>query len=104
MNIGSVPPAPLPLPAGLNKTTPSPRPILFSLCLLLAALSLGTLVCSLGFPFLTTCFQPIPILDLRGLFALIIGLFTAVVSHEAGHLLAAIMNDFEVSGVCIGPF
>ncbi len=42
--------------------------------------------------------------DLGGLFALAAGLFGAVVLHEAGHLLAAIANDFEVVGVVVGPF
>jgi Peptidase family M50 len=104
MNIGSVPPAQVPLPVGSSKTVSSPRPVLFSLCLLLAALCLGALVRSLGSPFLAECFQPVPVLDLSGLLALVAGLFSAVLFHEAGHLLAAIMNDFEVSGVSIGPF
>ena len=70
----------------------------------MAGLCLGALVRSFGPGFLSECFRPVPIFELSGLLALVAGLFGAVVLHEAGHLFAAIMNDFEVLGVVIGPF
>ena len=82
----------------------APRPALFSSLLLLGALCLGALVRSYGPAFLSACFLPIPILEWTGLLALFTGLSSAVVLHEAGHLLGALANDFEVSGVVLGPF
>lgn len=82
----------------------APRPALSSLFLLLGALCLGVLVRSFGPAFLSACFRPVPILELPGLLALIAGLSSAVVLHEAGHLLAALANNFEVSGMVLGPF
>ena len=104
MNIGSVQHPQSPLPTGSSMAASTPKPVLFSACLLVAALSLGALVRSFGPGFLSECFRPVPIFDLSGLLALVAGLFGAVVLHEAGHLFAAIMNDFEVSGMVIGPF
>jgi hypothetical protein len=69
----------------------------------MAALCLGALVRSFGPGFLSACFLPIPIFELNGLSALIAGLWGAVALHEAGHLLAALANDFEISGIVLGP-
>ena len=80
------------------------RPVFSSAFLLAIALCLGALVRSFGPELLSDCFLPIPIFELAGLSALIAGLSGAVTLHEAGHLLAALANDFEVSGVVLGPF
>ena len=82
----------------------APRPVFFSAFLLITALCLGALVRSCGPEFLSACFLPVPIFELTGLSALLAGLSGAVALHEAGHLLAALANHFEVSGMVLGPF
>lgn len=70
----------------------------------MAALCIGALIRSAGFSFLSECFRPVPVFEWSGLSALIAGLLGAVALHEAGHLFAALANDFEVGSVVIGPF
>ena len=104
MNRGSVLPAQSPLASTSNRIAPAPNSVLFSASLLIAALCISVLLRSFGPGSLSACFLPVPIFELGGLLALAVGLSGAVVSHEMGHLFAAIVNDFEVSGVVLGPF
>ncbi len=104
MNLGSVLPAQSPVSSTSNQFAPAPNPVLFSATLLTAALCISVLVRSFGPGLLSACFLPVPIFELGGLCAVVVGLSSAVVCHEMGHLFAAILNDFEVSGLVLGPF
>ncbi len=75
----------------------------FSLALLLVALLLGGSINAFGPPWAQAVFQTIKLDSIGGISALLAAVAASIVLHEAGHLMAAILVDFEVLGICLGP-
>lgn len=89
---------------------PSPPPLenapvtnRFSLALLSAAILLGGAIKLCGPAWAQSIFHAVTLDNLGGLSALLAALAASVVLHEAGHLVAALLLDFETVGICIGP-
>lgn len=93
-------PVPAPLPARADTAGETSR---FSLCLLLVALALGGCIEKFGPAWARTIFQTVRLDDAASLSTLLVALAVSIVLHEAGHLLTAIVMNFEVLGICLGP-
>ena len=74
------------------------------LVLLLLALSLGVVAKFFLPAQLHTIFATQDILHVNGLTALLAAVIAGIVLHEAGHLATALLMNFQVLGLAIGPF
>lgn len=88
------------LPARVDTAREARR---FSWSLLLVALTLGAAVEVFGPRWLQAIFQVLTLDNLGGVSALVTAVAVSIVLHEGGHLGAAILMDFEVLGICLGP-
>ena len=75
----------------------------FPLALLLLAIALGALCKFCGPLWAQTIFHAVQLDRATALTALLAALFGTIVVHEAGHLVAALLVNFELVSVCIGP-
>lgn len=92
-----------PLPRLPARVATADRNDRFSFGLLLVALALGAAVEALGPTWARTVFQSVKLGSLAGISALLAALAISIVLHEGGHLTAAILANFEVLGICLGP-
>lgn len=67
------------------------------------ALALGAALKLFGPEWLSVLFQPLGVGTLGGLSALLLATAASVMLHEAGHLIAALLLDFDVLGGSLGP-
>jgi Zn-dependent protease len=72
--------------------------------LLAIALAVGVLLQSFGPRWVQTIFSTVKLDSIGGVAAVIASLLAATVIHELGHLLAALLLDFEILGASLGPF
>jgi len=72
--------------------------------MLFMGLALAITAKTLGPGWLAGLFQAVKLSDRTGLSALLAAVAAAIVVHEFGHLLAAILLDFEILGGALGPF
>jgi Zn-dependent protease len=93
-------PEPSPLTPARATTRRSNR---FSFSLLLIAVALGAAIELFGPTWAQAVFQTVQLNNAGGISALFAALALSVVLHEGGHLLAAILMDFEVLAICLGP-
>ncbi len=98
--IAAVSPALPPLPAPVDPVRPANR---FSLGLLLVALALGGIINAFGPKWAQAIFETVKLDSIGGISALLAAVAASIVVHEAGHLVAAILMNFEVLGICLGP-
>lgn len=93
-----------PLPGGCTADDrPQTKPANAFLPLLLAALAMGIAMELFGPSAVRGLFEAIPLENIGGLSALFAALVAAMALHEAGHLMAALLLDFEVLGGSLGP-
>jgi hypothetical protein len=93
-------PKPSPLVASRNAVNKTNR---FSFVLLVLAVALGAAVELFGPTWAQAIFQSVQLNNPAGIGALFAALVTSIVLHEGGHLLAAVLMDFEILGICLGP-
>ncbi len=77
---------------------------LHSAALLFLALVLGIFIELCGPAWAQAPVRRMPLHDVRGWATLLCALGTAIVLHEAGHLLPALAMNFELLGFSLGPF
>ncbi len=73
------------------------------MALLLAAIALGAAIKLFGPAWARTIFQAVRFDSLGAVGAVIAALAASIILHEGGHFLAAVLMDFEILGLCIGP-
>jgi hypothetical protein len=93
-------PALSPLAAPRNTAREKNR---FSFILLLVALAFGAAIELFGPTWAQAILQIVQVNNAVGIAALFAALVVSIVLHEGGHLFAAILMDFEVLGICLGP-
>jgi hypothetical protein len=93
------PPLP-PLPRSLENARTKSK---FSWQLLLLALAIGIAAKVFGPSWARMIFQVVGLGTVTGLSAFWAAFGAGIVLHEAGHLLAAVLQDFEILGASLGP-
>lgn len=93
-----------PLPGSYKAADESREKRATSLHLLIAALAIGIAIELFGPSRARALFATIHPDSISGLTALFAALGAAIVLHEAGHLIAALLLDFEILGGSLGPF
>lgn len=92
-----------PLPPLASAMTSSGRSSNISWNLLAAAVGIGLALRLFGPSWVQVLLHPARLGTLSGLAALFAALAAAILLHEAGHLAAALMLDFDVLGGSLGP-
>lgn len=80
-----------------------PAELRFHLLLLTFAIVLGVLLQLYGPAWLQIAFAQVKLDSLMGVFALLLALIASIAAHELGHLLAALILDYEILGGALGP-
>lgn len=93
------PPLP-PLPARLEKGQTKPK---FSWHLLLLAVAIGIAAKLFGPSWARMLFQGVRVETLSALTAFTAAFAAGIILHEAGHLVAGVLLDFELIGASLGP-
>ncbi len=75
----------------------------FSWELMLLAILLGGAAIAFGPPWTRIIFQRVRLETLSELSAFLAALAIAIILHEGGHLIAALLLDFEILGASLGP-
>ena len=75
----------------------------FSLTMLLLAVLIGAAIKVFGPIWAQLIFSAVRLDSFAALSALLCALVAVIVLHEAGHFMAALLLDFEILGICIGP-
>ncbi len=75
----------------------------FSWKLLLLAVAVGSVLEMAGPEWVRRFFEAVRFSGAAGISSVLAALMAAVVLHEAGHLLTALLLDFKVIGGCFGP-
>ncbi len=93
------PPLPV-LPSRLERPRAKSK---FSWELMLVAILLGASAIAFGPPWTRIIFQRVRLETFSALSAFLAALGIAIILHEAGHLIAALLVDFEILGGALGP-
>jgi len=88
------------LPRQLEKPEQKPK---FSWYLLIAAVAIGAGARIFGPSWMRVLFEGVSVENFAGAGALAIAFAIAIVWHEAGHLTAALLLNFDILGLSLGP-
>ena len=93
----------LPLPPPGERAAKPPARSGFMLGLLAVAVVLGAAIQLFGPAWTQTIFASVRLDSFSSFAALLVALAASIVLHECGHLVAALLVNFEVLGFCAGP-
>ncbi len=93
----------LPLVPAEEPQPARPAELRFHLLLLALAIALGVLLQLYGPAWLQIAFAAVKLDSLTGASALLLALFASMITHELGHLFAALFLNYEVLGANVGP-
>ncbi|MBV9611693.1 MAG: M50 family metallopeptidase [Acidobacteriaceae bacterium] len=91
------------LPALGGRVAKPPTKRGFSSALLVFAVAAGAILKLFGPAWVQSVFASLSLDNAGGASALLSALIAAVMLHEGGHLFAALLLDFDVLGICVGP-